>query len=112
MFALLQYQLSQYDLLAYQAESEPASGSAWQVLLVYAVVIGALFYFLMIRPQRNRARRHQDLVGGLDVGDQVTTIGGIYGTIEHMDDDSAVLQIEGGGRIRVAKQALAGKVGG
>ncbi len=112
MFALFQYQLSQYDLLAYQAESESAGGSAWQVLLVYAVVIGALFYFLMIRPQRNRARRHQDLVGGLDVGDLVTTIGGIYGTIEHMDDDSAVLQIEGGGRIRVAKQALAGKVGG
>ncbi len=112
MFALLQYQLSQYDLLAYQAESESAGGSAWQVLLVYAVVIGGLFYFLMIRPQRNRARRHQDLIGGLDVGDQVTTIGGIYGTIEHMDDESAVLQIEGGGRIRVAKQALAGKVGG
>ncbi len=112
MFAFFQYQLSQYDLLAYQAESESAGGSAWQVLLVYAVVIGALFYFLMIRPQRNRMRRHQDLVGDLDVGDEVTTIGGIYGTIEHMDDDSAVLQIEGGGRIRVAKQALAGKVGG
>lgn len=112
MFALLQYQLSQYDLLAYQAESESTGGSAWQVLLVYAVVIGALFYFLMIRPQRNRMRRHQDLVGALDVGDEVTTIGGIYGTIEHMDSDSAVLQIEGGGRIRVAKQALAGKVGG
>jgi len=48
MFALFQYHLPQYDLLAYQAESESAGGSAWQVLLVYAVVIGALFYFLMI----------------------------------------------------------------
>lgn len=99
-----------FQLLAYQAETEPA-GSAWQVLLVYAVVIGALFYFLMIRPQRNRMRRHQDLVGTLDIGDQVTTIGGIYGIIEHMDEESAVLQIEGGGRIRVARRALAGKVG-
>ena len=104
--------LSLIQLLAYQAETEPASGSAWQVLLVYAVVIGALFYFLMVRPQRNRMRRHQDLVSALNIGDQVTTIGGIYGTIEHMDDESAVLQIEGGGRLRVARRALAGKVGG
>ena len=103
--------LTSFQLLAYQAETEPSAGSAWQVLLVYAVVIGALFYFLMIRPQRNRMRRHQDLVGTLDIGDQVTTIGGIYGTIEHMDEESAVLQIEGGGRIRVARRALAGKVG-
>jgi len=103
--------LTLFQLLSYQAETKPAAGSAWQVLLVYAVVIGALFYFLMIRPQRNRMRRHQDLVGTLDIGDQVTTIGGIYGTIEHMDEESVVLQIEGGGRIRVARRALAGKVG-
>jgi len=101
-----------YQLLALQAETESTSGSAWQVLLVYAVIIGGLFYFLMIRPQRSRMRRHQDLVDALGLGDEVTTIGGIYGTIEHMDEESAVLQIEGGGRIRVARRALAGKVVG
>lgn len=99
-------------LLALQTETAPAAeGSPWSVLLVYAVVIGGLFYFLMIRPQRTRMRRHQELVDALAVGDEVTTIGGIYGTIEHMDDESAVLQVEGGGRIRVARRALAGKVG-
>jgi len=102
-----------YQLLA-QAETESTGGSAWQVLLVYAVIIGGLFYFLMIRPQRTRMRRQQDLVNALGVGDEVTTIGGIYGTIEHMDEESesVVLQIEGGGRIRVARRALAGKVAG
>jgi len=104
--------LLQHQLLAFQTEAEPSAGSAWQVLLVYAVIIGGLFYFLMIRPQRNRLRRHQELVDALSLGDSVTTIGGIYGTIEHMDDESAVLQIEGGGRIRIARRALAGKVGG
>lgn len=99
------------ELLAYGPESDSASGgSAWQVLIVYAVIIGALFYFLMIRPQRTRMRRHQQLVDALDIGDEVTTIGGIFGTIEHMDDESAVLQVEGGGRLRVARRALAGKV--
>lgn len=100
------------ELLAYRGETEAAAGSAWQVLLVYAVIIGGLFYFLMIRPQRTRMRRHQELVSALEVGDEVTTIGGIYGTIEHMDEESAVLQVEGGGRIRVARRALAGKVVG
>ncbi len=110
MLSLLQ-SIPQYQLLA-QAETESTTGSAWQVLLVYAVIIGGLFYFLMIRPQRTRMRRHQELVGALSLGDEVTTIGGIYGTIEHLDDESAVLQIEGGGRIRVARRALAGKVVG
>jgi preprotein translocase YajC subunit len=45
----------------------------------------------------------------LQVGDEVQTIGGIYGRIEHLDEDSAVLGIEGGGRLRVARRALAAK---
>ena len=110
MLNLLQFQPF-YPLFA-QADTETTAGSAWQVLIVYAVIIGGLFYFLMIRPQRSRMRRHQELVGALSPGDEVTTIGGIYGTIEHMDDESAVLQIEGGGRVRVARRALAGKVVG
>lgn len=88
---------------------DAASTGGWQVLALYAVIIGALFYFLMIRPQRNRMKKHQQLVSSLDVGDEVTTIGGIYGTIEFIDDESAVIQVEGGGRLRVARRALAGK---
>lgn len=95
--------------LAAEAENGGA-GSAIPVILLYAVVIGGLFYFLLIRPQRRRMRQHQDLVSSLEVGDEVTTIGGIYGTIEFMDETSAVLQIEGGGRLRVARRALADKV--
>ena len=71
----------------------------------YAVVIGGLFYFLMIRPQRTRMRRHQEMIGALAIGDEATTIGGIYGRIEFMDDTTAVLQVEGGGRLRVARRA-------
>jgi preprotein translocase subunit YajC len=87
-----------------------AGGSPWSVLLLYALIIGGLFYFLMIRPQRTRLRRHEALVSSLEVGDDIQTIGGIYGRIEFMDDDSAIIQVEGGGRLRVAKRALAGKV--
>ncbi len=96
-------------ILAQADDAAASSGSAWQVLLLYAVIIGGLFYFLMIRPQRNRVRRHQQLVDSLEVGDEVTTIGGIYGRIEFLDEEAAVIQTEGGGRLRVARRALAGK---
>ncbi|WKZ82794.1 MAG: preprotein translocase subunit YajC [Acidimicrobiia bacterium] len=98
------------QILAQTAEDAAAEGSAWQVLILYAVIIGGLFYFLMIRPQRTRMRRHQELVSSMAVGDEVTTIGGIFGRIEFLDDESAVLLVEGGGRLRVLRRALAGKV--
>ena len=80
-------------------------------VLMFAA-LGGLFYFLLIRPQRNRAKAQQQLVSSLGVGDEVQTIGGIYGTIEYFDEESgtAVLQIEGGGKIRVARRAIADKV--
>lgn len=91
--------------------AEGSGGNAFVTLILYAVIIGGLFYFLMIRPQRSRMKRHQQLMSELQVGDEVQTIGGIYGRIEHLDEDSAVLGIEGGGRIRVARRALAAKIG-
>ena len=95
-----------------QTETAAEPGSTWLTLLLYAVVLGGLFYFLMIRPQRTRLRRQQEMLDALKVGDEVTTIGGIYGRIEFMDEATAVLQVEGGGRLRVARRALAGKVTG
>jgi preprotein translocase subunit YajC len=95
--------------LAQAEEGAESSGNVFVTLVLYAVIIGGLFYFLMIRPQRTRMRRHQALMSELQVGDEVQTIGGIYGRIEHLDEDSAVLGIEGGGRLRVARRALAAK---
>lgn len=93
-----------------QTEDAAATGSTWSVLLLYAVIIGGLFYFLMIRPQRTRMRRHEDMVSSLQVNDEVTTIGGIFGSIEYIDADYAILRVEGGGKLRVLRRALAGKV--
>jgi preprotein translocase subunit YajC len=99
-----------FTILAQTDGGGSEGGSFLITILFYAVIIGGLFYFMLIRPQRTRARRHQELVSALEIGDEVQTIGGIYGTIEYMDDETAVLQIEGGGRLRVARRALADKV--
>lgn len=89
-------------------ETASAGGSA-VMLIVWAVVIGGLFWFMLIRPQRTRSKRQQVLQSALEVGTEVHTIGGIVGTIEYMDDTTAVLQLEGGGRMRVLRKAIADK---
>jgi preprotein translocase subunit YajC len=96
-------------ILAQAEEGAESSGNVFVTLVLYAVIIGGLFYFLMIRPQRTRMRRHQALMSELQVGDEVQTIGGIYGRIESLDEETAVLGTEGGGRLRVARRALAAK---
>ncbi|MDA2801582.1 preprotein translocase subunit YajC, partial [Staphylococcus aureus] len=50
-------------------------------LLIYIVVIFAVMYFLMIRPQQKRAKQHRELINNIQSGQRITTIGGIKGTV-------------------------------
>jgi preprotein translocase subunit YajC len=52
----------------------------------------AIFYFLFFRPQRKQQQEHRNLVQGLKKGDEVTTVGGIVGTIVHLTDDRVTLK--------------------
>ena len=85
---------------------ESAAGFDW-MLIVFLVVLFALFYFLFIRPQRKRQREHQQLVQELKRGDNVITAGGIYGVVENISEDSIVIKVESGATIRVAKDSVA-----
>ena len=78
-------------------------------MVIFMVLLFGVFYFLIIRPQRKRQKEHQNLTEGLVPGDKVITIGGIYGRIESVRDDSIVLKVESGATIRVAKNGIAGK---
>ena len=78
-------------------------------LVIFMVLLFGIFYFLIIRPQRKRQQEHQELTEGLQPGDRVITIGGIYGRIESVREDSVILKVESGATIRVAKNGIAGK---
>ena len=80
------------------------------VSLLPILLLVAVFYFFMIRPQRNRMRLHQDLLSSLGLGDEVETIGGIYGTIRSMDEDSFMLEVSAGTILRVSRSAVRRKV--
>ena len=86
------------------------TGSTWDSLwpmLVFLVVIFAMFYFLMIRPQRKRQKEQEAMMQALQKGDKVITAGGIYGTIENISEDSLVIKVEGGTTLRVARNSVA-----
>ncbi|MEX0659598.1 MAG: preprotein translocase subunit YajC [Egibacteraceae bacterium] len=70
------------------------------------VLIIAVFYLLLIRPQQKRARQHRELVTSVDVGDQVVTIGGLHGTVRSLDEDTIRLELAPNLDVTLAKQAV------
>ena len=78
-------------------------------MVVFLALLFAIFYFLIIRPQRRRQKQQHDLMSGLRTGDRVITIGGIYGKIESLREDSAILKIESGATIRIARNSIGAK---
>ncbi len=77
-------------------------GSLTPFIIVLVLLFG-MFYFLMIRPMRQREKKHDELVEELQRGDKVVTAGGMYGQVESIDEDSVVLKVESGATIRVTK---------
>jgi preprotein translocase subunit YajC len=75
-------------------------------LVGFLVVIFALFYFVMIRPQRKRQKEQQNMISTLQKGDRVITAGGIYGVIDNIREDSVIIKVEGGTLLRVAKGSI------
>jgi preprotein translocase subunit YajC len=71
------------------------------------VLIFAIFYFLIIRPQRTKEKKHQNMLGNLAKGDQVATVGGLHGTIVGLDDNIVVLRIAEDVKVEVSRSAVA-----
>ncbi|RJQ56354.1 MAG: preprotein translocase subunit YajC [Actinobacteria bacterium] len=77
--------------------------------ILWLVLIIAVFYFLLIRPQQQRAREHRTLMAEIKAGDRVVTIGGIFGTIKAIEDDMVSLEIARDTSITIAKSAIASR---
>ncbi|MBQ6815879.1 MAG: preprotein translocase subunit YajC [Clostridia bacterium] len=62
------------------------------VMIVYIIVIGALFYFMLIRPQKKKQKAEEKLRNSLQIGDEILTIGGFYGKVVSLKEDSIVIE--------------------
>ena len=77
--------------LAEAAATNTAGGDMLSMIIMIVVMV-AVFYFLMIRPQRKKEKAAKDMLAALKVGDRICTIGGFYGTIAHIKDDTITLK--------------------
>ena len=81
-----------------------------QGILIIAVLFGVL-WFAMIRPQRAKVQAQQRLLSTVEVGDEILTVGGIYGIVQEVEPDDEggdlVVEIAEGIHVRIARKALA-----
>lgn len=74
--------------------------------LLPIIGIVVLMYFMMIRPEKKRKKEEQKLRENTQIGDEILTIGGIYGKIVSIKDDSFVIETIDHSKIRIAKSAM------
>jgi len=91
------------------ASSSSSGGGSALSILILVVMIG-LLYMVMIRPQQRRARQQRSLQSAVDVGDEVVTIGGIYGEVTEVDDETVVIEIADGVEVRFVRSAIGRKL--
>lgn len=71
----------------------PSTAASVVEMLIPFLLIGVLFYFMLIRPQRKKDKQVKDMLASLKKGDRITTIGGIYGTISELSDETVTLLV-------------------
>lgn len=91
---------------AYAADGAAPQGGGLITLLIYLVGFGAIFYFLIFRPQKKRASEQQNLISSLEVGEEVTLSGGLLGKIVKISGDYAVVEVADGVQMNVQKHAI------
>ncbi len=78
--------------------------------IILMVLIFAVMYFIVIRPQSKRAKETQRMLSELKKGDEVVTSGGIIGRISGLKDNEITLQVQEGVRIRIQRSAVTGRL--
>ena len=86
-------------------QAAPSGGGAYMQIGLMVAIIG-IFYFFMIRPQQKKAKDQKTFTEAIQKGDYVVTIGGAHGRVAELEDDTFILEVERGARIRFSKSAI------
>ncbi|MEM7620825.1 MAG: preprotein translocase subunit YajC [Pseudomonadota bacterium] len=90
------------------AQSAPSGGGGdFLINLLPFVLIFAIMYFLIIRPQQQRMKTHREMIENLRRGDTVVTSGGVIGKVVKVNDDEIQAEIADGVRIRIVRSMIA-----
>ena len=88
-----------------QAAASAQQGGGWSMWIMMLLIFVVMWFF-MIRPQRKQQKELQAFRDSLKKGDKVVTIGGIYGTVCEIKEESVLIEVDNNVKIRVSKQAL------
>lgn len=86
-------------------QAQAAGGSSWS-FIVMMVLIFAVMWFFMIRPQQKRQKELNNFRNSLQAGQKVITAGGIYGKIKELKDNYVIIEVDNNVSIRVAKDMI------
>jgi preprotein translocase subunit YajC len=75
------------------------------------IIIFAIFYFLLIRPQQRKSKQHKQVLASLKKGDRVVSSGGLHGVITGLTDDVVTIEISPKVRVKVSRGYIAGIIG-
>ena len=81
-------------------------GSDPMACLIPGLAIMAIFYFILIRPERKKQKQRAIMLGGMRKGDKVMTSSGIHGTVAQVQDDVVTVQVADGVRLRFSRAAI------
>ena len=79
-------------------------------MILMVVTFGGIMYFLMIRPAKKQQQKQQEMLSQLETGSRIVTGSGIYGTIRHIGDKQAIIEISPGVDLTIARAAIRGIV--
>ena len=94
---------------AYAQAAAPAAGGDMFMSLLPLILVFAIFYFLLIRPQQTKMKTHREMLENLKKGDQIVTAGGIVGKIARIEqsDNQLVVEIAPNVQVKVIRQTVA-----
>lgn len=97
-----------FHLLTLEAAAGAAAGTGSMMMSILMMVgLFAIMYFLMIRPQRKQQKQEQEMRESVQVGDEITTIGGIMGRVVTVRDDSLIIETGADrNKMKIARWAL------
>jgi preprotein translocase subunit YajC len=96
------------EAFAFAGPAGGAQGGNPYQPIIMLVLMFAIFYFLLIRPQQKKAKQHKQLIESLKAGDEVITVGGIHGKVTAVQEDIVTVEVATGVKIRVSRSSVAG----
>ncbi len=98
------------DAHAMAPGGQQGGGSGYEGIIML-VIMFAIFYFLLIRPQQKRAKMHKELTENLTLGDQVVTAGGIHGKVAGLQEKVVTVEIATGVKIKINRASIVSQQG-